>query len=280
MLHLPRLSKLPYTLLLLSAMVACGGAGQPQATVTLVPATPVVMPTVGAITPVTTNAGWTPRYATINTIEMVLVPPGCFIMGTENGDADERPTARQCFEQPFWLDRFEVTDDQFTLLGGRTSYPGNRWPGENMPRVNVTWFEAHAFCLQRGSRLPTEVEWEYAARGPDGWLYSWGNDWNIAFVSSVGDTGPRSVGSVANITSWVGAADMTGNVWEWTSSLYRPLPYVATDGREDTAHPGPRVQRGGAYATRIDYSGRTVRRKEQRPLGTFYDGGFRCARNA
>ncbi len=98
--------------------------------------------------PVTANAQWTPVYETFNGVEMVLVPVGCFRMGSASGgNDDERPVHEICFEQPFWIDRMEVTNGQYGSEG--------TFGGENHPRESVNWFDARDFCASRGARLPT-----------------------------------------------------------------------------------------------------------------------------
>src|SRR5690606_21843483 len=103
---------------------------------------------------------------------MVLVPAGCFRMGT-NVNTNERPVHDQCFDQPFWMDKYEVTQAHFRRLGG-TQANSFAFPGINLPVENITWNEAQDFCELRGGSLPSEAEWEYAARGPDGLVYPWG----------------------------------------------------------------------------------------------------------
>jgi formylglycine-generating enzyme required for sulfatase activity len=134
----------------------------------------------------------------------------------------------QCFDQPFWIDQYEVTNARY----GSAGY----FEGDNRPRESVDWFAAAEHCAVRGARLPTEAEWEYAARGPSAWVYPWGNDFVDAnAVSSWENTVRRTapVGSRPGGASWVGALDISGNVWDWTSTLYAEYPYDSDDGRED-----------------------------------------------
>jgi formylglycine-generating enzyme required for sulfatase activity len=239
---------------------------------------------------------------------MVLVPAGCFEMGSTDEQVDdairqceklrgagncernwyqgEQPVATQCFEEPFWIDVYEVTNLQYGSSG--------EWPGDELPREQVNWADAARHCRRRGARLPTEAEWEYAARGPDGLAFPWGDAFKRALVNSCdascawnligtrvddgyADTAP--VGSFAGGASWVGAMDMSGNVWEWTSSFYMEYPYSATDGREvggSTDGSGRRVLRGGSWF----HSGLDLLRSAARyavsPDFTDYTVGFRC----
>ena len=123
--------------------------------------------------------------------------------------------------------------------------------------VNVSWHDAVAFCewltkeTGRSFRLPSEAEWEKAARGEDGRLYPWGNEEPDAtrcnFNPNVKDTTPVGQYSPAGDSPY-GCVDISGNVWEWTSSLHRPYPYQADDGREDAGSDKTRVVRGGSFS--------------------------------
>lgn len=207
-------------------------------------------------------------------IEMVLVPPGCFTMGHNEGRRNERPEHRVCIDQPFWIDRTEVTNAQYGSTG--------RFEGDQRPRENLTWFEARDFCAARGGRLPTEAEWEYAARGPDSLLYPWGNTFNAQYLvfdqnvpSETAEVGSRPEGA-----SWVGALDMSGNALEWVSSIYRPYPYDPNDGREDLNDPTAlRVYRSG-WGSYIDFGVSAPIRFRAEPEYRDWFIGFRCARSA
>ena len=261
-------------------LAACTGVATPRPTIVPQMVTYPPPPTVEALTPVTSNETWQVRPATIHGVPMVLVPPGCFTLGDDNGSSSEKPATHLCFDKPYWIDRYEVSNDQFRRFHGIAAHDGDYWPGMNMPRVQVTWFEASDFCKLRDARLPTEAEWEYAARGPDDLRYSWGNQWNPAKVPSVGGSAPAAVGSMTGVESWVGAMDMTGNVWELTSSINYPYPYNASDGRENPDDIGAlRVMRGGAYGPKLETSGRTTSRSAQTGVKFYKDVGFRCVRD-
>ena len=218
---------------------------------------------------VSSNAEWTPVIRRVDGVLMALVPAGCFAMGSEVR-RDEMPVHRICFDEPFWIDVYEVTTtlfaDAMTLygIGEGGGYEGvdtytegaynsfeeqsvridGAWaPAEGFERsaaYGVTWLEAEAYCACREARLPTEAEWECVARGPDGLTYPWGDRLvleNVARTEGMwkgkdGVSAPITVGTKPDGASWVGALDMSGGVYEWTGSLYRPYPYDADDGRE------------------------------------------------
>ncbi len=235
-------------------------------TLTDTPPAPTEAPTSTLTKPgtemITRNADWTPRIQTLAGFRMALVPAGCFMMG-ENGEG-----GRQCFDEPFWMDVYEVTNKQYGSNGN--------FPGDDRPRDSLTWFEARDFCLSRGARLPTEAEWEYAARGPDGLKYPWGNVFVEDNVSYLNNSGYQSapVGSRPAGVSWVGAMDMSGNMAEWTSTIERDYPYAGDDGREDDSDTeSMRVLRGG-WLDAADYPA-TVRLAYPPDFREFYDG-VRC----
>jgi formylglycine-generating enzyme required for sulfatase activity len=223
---------------------------------------------------------------------MVYVPAGEFWMGSDEND----PKARS-LESPrhtvrvgaFWIDRTEVTNAQYrqcvdagvcgppqktSSLSRVRYYKDPEY--DDHPVVNVTWHQARAYAGWVGGRLPTEAEWEYAARGPEGSTYPWGerepNEGLLNYNLDVDDTTP--VGSYPEGASWCGALDMSGNVWEWTSSLFQPYPYDAADGREDLGTEGRRVLRGGAFVGDARHVRCAVRAL---PAPGYWDwlGGFR-----
>jgi formylglycine-generating enzyme required for sulfatase activity len=225
------------------------------------------------------NADWTPEIREFDGVEMVLVPSGCFMMGSNDGDDDEQPVHEQCFDEPYWIDRYEVTQGDFARLGG-VQAEDSRFDGANRPVELITWFEARDFCELRGGRLPTEREWEYAARGPDGLVYPWGDTWDENRVVWDGNSGNQtaSVGSRPDGVSWVGAEDMSGNVWEWVSSVYRDYPYGANS--EDLSGDGERYMlRGGSWLFNNPSGLRASDRGRSDPGNYLNYGGFRCARS-
>jgi formylglycine-generating enzyme required for sulfatase activity len=208
---------------------------------------------------------------------MVLVPPGCFGMGsdTEDADEDEKPVHQQCFDAPFWIDRTEVTNADYGSAG--------MFAGDDLPRDTVPMPDAITHCEARGARLPTEVEWEYAARGPSNWTYPWGNDFNGLNVVYVGSSGGESapVGSRPHGASWVGALDLSGNLWEWTSTIYGyDYPYVSDDGREDLSNLNmPRAIRGGSWSNESVWMRASVRKAKHPTVEYYVYVGFRCVRD-
>ncbi|MCC6973861.1 MAG: SUMF1/EgtB/PvdO family nonheme iron enzyme, partial [Anaerolineae bacterium] len=274
--------------------------------------TPV--PNATTIPSVKTNKEWKPVEKDFNDVTMMLVPPGCFMMGSSeeqidyafelakksyNNSAqrewfdDEKPAHEICFEQPFWIDKYEVTQAQFEQLGGK-AVNASFFTGNNLPRENITWFESKAFCEARGARLPTEDEWEYAARGPEGLIFPWGNTFDgtrlnycdanceYPFRDKLNDDGYQYTAPVGNYlgeVSWVGALDMSGNVLEWVSSLYQPYPFKTNDGRESTSDTNSfRVVRGGGWYL-MAFVLRAAIRNGVTPVNVFNGIGFRCARS-
>lgn len=207
-----------------------------------------------AIFGTTHNDEWMPEYDTFDGVPMALVPPGC-------GEL-------QCFTEPFWIDVYEVSNERFNISGGRAAR-SSYWTDDEMPRENVIWREADEVCRQRGGRLPTEAEWEYAAYGPDQLNYPWGDEFVPGRVVYVQSSGGRTalVRSRPSGASWVGAEHMSGNVWEWTNSSIQPGTLVG-----DT-----RILRGGSWNSATNELGRDG---EQIRTLDFASNqvGFRCMR--
>lgn len=222
------------------------------------------------------NSDWVPQEEKFGNVTMVLVPRGCFMMGTDDIYDDEEPLHEQCFDEPFWIDKFEVTNEQYGSTGCVSSSPS-----DEHPRNCVSWFDAYNFCEAHGGRLPTEAEWEYAARGPDSLMFPWGNSFiDLNTVYGGNSTQAAVVGSRPSGASWVGAMDMSGNLWEWTSSLYLDYPYDADDGREDESELNlSRVWRGGAWNQGVLESMRLPARFHYGPDVANFLIGFRCVRD-
>lgn len=236
---------------------------------------------------------------------MVLIPAGPFTMGGEGKATDEDAQERPPHEvnlPAFYLDKCEVTTAQFAkflnavkklqdeagkpLVWASASFPLQQKDGqwapvagrEKHPMAFVTWYGAMAYAKWAGKRLPTEAEFEKAARGADKRKFPWGDTFDPSRMW-FGQDNIQPVGTKPTGASPYGCLDMAGNVWEWTSSLFKPYPYVAGDGREDPQAEGRRVARGGSWTGEPHIATTTYR---FRPEPGFAHGylGFRCAKNA
>jgi formylglycine-generating enzyme required for sulfatase activity len=185
---------------------------------------------------------------------MVLVAAGKYTVGRDEGDKLERP-AHVVDLKPFFIDRTEVTNAQYKKFVDATGHaPPSGWidgsyPPEQAewPVTGVTWQDAVDYAQWAGKRLPTEAEWEAAARGVDGRLYPWGTDWKPG-LANIGSRGITPVGQFQGGASPVGTLDMIGNVWEWTSDEFQPYPgSVAPMPKSIDPALTYRVIRGGAY---------------------------------
>lgn len=225
-------------------------------------------------------------------VAMRLVSGGDFLMGSEDGMEDEQQV-QMLFLDTFYIDKYEVTNQQYRACvqrgaclvpknansATRANYY-NKPEFNSYPVVNVDWSMARSYCEWRGTRLPTEAEWEKAARGPEGSIYPWGEEISCDRANFSGcqkDT--VSVSSFGNSTSAFGVYNLAGNVSEWVSSLYLPYPYNLFDGREDLEAPGERVIRGGSWPSMEgEDEVRSARRQKADPSTAREDLGFRCVR--
>jgi formylglycine-generating enzyme required for sulfatase activity len=212
------------------------------------------------------------KHWVIGGLEFVPVPAGQFIMGSERND-DEMPQHMVEIPYDYWLARYPVTKAQFAQFVKAAAYQfklDKNWEKKaSHPVVNVSWQDAMAYCkwlsdTLRGElkdqmlRLPTEAEWEKAARGTQGYEWPWGNEFDKNKCNSIEHKffgGTTLVGAYSpQGDSPCGAADMAGNVWEWSHSLLKPYPYKLDDGRESEAEgTSGRVLRGGSFRLKSDY---------------------------
>lgn len=224
---------------------------------------------------------------------LVEIPAGEFLMGsTEYRDA--KPQFSLDLDT-YWIGRYEVTNQQFAAFARATGYQAEgNWrehfkPGlDKHPVVSVSWDDARAYCRWAEVRLPTEAEWEKAARGTDGRLYPWGDDWDarrcnnrsmqrpdlMARMAPVHNgRGTLPVGSFPEGASPYGLLDMAGNAFEWTMSPFDPYPYRRDDGREANDDPIEVSLRGGGWAyDHIGFFRTDTRSRCKPPMSTFFVG--------
>jgi hypothetical protein len=247
---------------------------------------PVVQPVRGGVDAVVNG---TPVVSQIGSV--VYIPDGVFRMGNNNGPEEEKPEHEVALSA-YEIDQFEVTVGQFRefvkATQRQTSAEGANEPITRTWRVDdiptrweypvrfVSWWDGDAYCHWQGKRLPTEAEWEYAARGNDLRRYPWGNDFDPARVA-LGDTSP--VGFHSNGASPFGLYDMAGNVWEWTDDWFDPLYYrsSARDNPRPPQNSDQKAIRGGGFNNPPEDL-RTTRRIYNFPYTYHQDVGFRCAR--
>jgi RNA polymerase sigma factor (sigma-70 family) len=269
------------------------------ATVKAPPAPVAVAPVIGLAKEIVLDLGGGVK------MELVLVKAGEFNMGSNNGEENEKPVHRVKISQSYYIGKYDVTVAQFRVFADATKFPigiekfrgwtvsdgkwqavsGVNWlnPGfkqeDNHPVVVLNWYDAQAFCkwatetTGRRVRLPTEAEWEYAARGPKSLKYPWGDKWE-GIMANVADASLRragfnmqwgeieeddgypftSPGGAYKNASWCGAYDMAGNVWQWcqdyfNDKYYGESPVVDPQG---PANGDDRVRRGGGWANAPD----------------------------
>jgi len=259
---------------------------------------------------------------------MALVPAGPFKMGNKPDkvwDHDEAPAHTVLMEE-FYIDAMEVTNTQYTAFlnevgnqverqatwldagdeDARIHEIGGQWVAdagyENHPVVEVTWYGARAFCEWAGKRLPSEAEWEKAARGPESYTYPWGNEFDSSLVNGDDETledpytipctptccdgydGTAPVGSFPGGASPYGVLDLSGNVWEWVYDTYDPNYFNHSPDSNPIADSSAgdvpwveRVYRGGSWNDINADSLLTYHRASDLPTVSTYNIGFRCA---
>lgn len=237
--------------------------------------------------------------------EMVLIPAGEFQMGYDRGEDSEKPP-HTIYVDAFYMDKYEVTNELFQKFVEQTGYQtvleqkgeayiweggwkwvkGANWrhpegPESNLegrlkhPVVHITWQDAVAYAQHFGKRLPTEAEWERAARGPKGFLFAYGNKYD-ATKANVDTQGTKPVGSFP--PNDFGVFDLTGNVWEWCQDWFAPDFYQTSPARNPT---GPaegkcHVCRGGSWISSPEDSRVTFRNHYEPTFGNYSIIGFRC----
>ena len=212
---------------------------------------------------------------------MVWVPGGSFMMGSNYHRDDEQPL-HEVELDGFWVGKTEVTVAQWRSAMG--SVPRHNDQGDDHPVVYMSWHDCQEFCNKVGLSLATEAQWEYAARGPEGREYPWGDVWDPKRLCWRENRGPGGgfspVGSFPEGASWCEALDMVGNVWEWCADWYNRDYYEQAPPRNPT---GPatgtyRVIRGGSWGNDNPRYFRCAYRNLHDPSLRYDYQGFRCAR--
>ncbi len=201
---------------------------------------------------------------------MVYVPERPFIMGNDKGDDDEKPK-HLAATGPYFIDKLEVGNAEFKAVFPAFEFPAGQ---EDSPAI-VNWQQAADYAAKIQKRLPTEAEWEKAARGWDGRTFPWGETFDPSLVCA-DDKTPRG-GATASSASPYGCLDMAGGAWEWTADWYKPYPN--NDSPDDDYGETFKVLRGGS--TGVDIAALRTSLRLYLPLNTTggYRTGFRCAKD-
>jgi formylglycine-generating enzyme required for sulfatase activity len=217
--------------------------------------------------------------------EMVHIPAGPFTMGSGDGDPDATPPHRRDLPE-FWIDDREVTVTEYARFVEATGHqPPTGWIGQQPPRglerlpiTNITWFDALEYAVWAGKRLPTEAEWEKAARGTDGREFPWGPA-DSEKRRNLDSGHLTAVGSFPSGASPYGILDASGNAWEWTADWYDAYP--GSMARSVEFGRKYKVIRGGAaeYYYGLENTGSATQRARTLPYGAHDFVGFRCARS-
>jgi eukaryotic-like serine/threonine-protein kinase len=230
--------------------------------------------------------GGDPKASSTNNVpsDMLLIPSGEFMMGSEAQSDFEKPVHKVSVAS-FLIDKTEVTNEEYAKFVQFGPHPAPKhWPNGQIPPgeirfpvSNVSWYDARDYCQWKGKRLPTEEEWEYAARGRENLLYPYGNEWKPELSSaSLSTTRIGKLSGVGNYPTGQSpfkVLDMAGNVAEWTDSDF--VPYPNSPAKEQ---PNNKVMRGGSYLNPPSQQTATERRWD-RPQTTEDFIGFRCAKS-
>jgi formylglycine-generating enzyme required for sulfatase activity len=247
-------------------------------------------------------------------MEMVYIPAGKFLMGSDDGEAEEGP-AHEVYLDAYWIDQAEITNGMYALCAEAGSCQPPKETGSytrasyyddvkfaDYPVIFVDWGMANAYCQWAGARLPTEAEWEKAARGESALIYPWGKDWDVESRKRLNfadknnpemasdlsaddgyrDTAP--VGSYPAGKSPYGIYDLAGNVWEWVADWYAPFYYRDSPLNNPPGPTGPteevsmRALRGGAWVAANPDVFHTYNRNGLELSDFSSSVGFRCAR--
>ncbi len=258
------------------------------------PASPSEAPTPSSESPAP-PAGENAAERAADGMVMILIPAGEFLMGSEEWPASKAEKPRHTvYLDEYWIDRTEVTNAQYRLCveagvcAAPFSWDDANFNGDAQPVAGVSWEDARTYCEWAGARLPTEAEWEKAARGTDGRIYPWGDQMPDATHANIGGsedgyenlTAP--VGSFPAGASPYGLLDMVGNVREWVADWYGPEYYAHSPAQNP---PGPesgdrKVTRGGGYRddglVHTRCTDRLNMNPADQPSHPPYETGFRC----
>jgi formylglycine-generating enzyme required for sulfatase activity len=221
---------------------------------------------------------------------MVWIPAGAFLMGSDKSkDSKARDNELPQHSVPlpgYWIGRFPVTVAQWKVFVKENGYKADYWSlqdPDNHPIRYVNWNDAMAYCKWLGEKsglpvtLPSETEWEKAARGKYGRIYPWGDEFNNDKCNTR-DSGIYHTTPVGKYShegdSPYGCADMAGNIWEWTRSKLKDYPYKADDGRENIEGTDTRVVHGGSWRSSWVYA-RASHRNYGSPDDRHDNFGFR-----
>jgi len=216
---------------------------------------------------------------------MVAIPAGTFVMGRDDGTDPEETPAHSVSVSAFYIDKTPVTNAKYAGFVRHTSHGappswvnGAYAAGQGeWPVTGVSWNDAQAYCQAGDERLPSEAEWEYAARGAEDRLYPWGNEFSSDLVNSrgAGHNSAEPVGAHPGDASPFGVLDMSGNVWQWVADDYKPYP-----GRQPAFQipADAKVIRGGSFHSDREHVTTTARNLDHASARS-REIGFRCAKS-